>query len=47
MVLEIASDIFFVCFGVNEFVELGHIELVSNSNHSLVPTHELFFKLDP
>ena len=47
MILKVSRDILLVRLRIDEFLELCHVEIVPDADHSLVPANELVFKLEP
>ena len=47
MVLEVICNRVFVSLEIDEFIQLAHIKLIPDSQHPLIPRHQLLLELDP
>ena len=47
MVLKVPRNVLLVRLGIDVFLELGHVEIVPDADHSLVPANELILKFQP
>ena len=47
MILEVSIDTVLIGLRVNPFLQLCHIKLISDIDHTLIPTHQFLLKFDP
>ena len=47
MILKVSRNVLLIRLCIDVFLELGHVEIVSDCNHSLVPANELILKFQP
>ena len=47
MILKVSRDILLIRLRIDEFLELCHIEIVPDADHSLIPANELVFEFEP
>ena len=47
MILKVPRNVLLVRLGIDVFLELSHIEIVPDADHSLVPANELILEFQP